>query len=130
MAKLLLKHEGVTLSSYNLNQDEISIGRNPDNIIQLDDAAVSGNHARIRRQANDYLENHFDFFIEDLDSTNGTKINGKLDSTNGTKINGKRVSRQMLKHGDNLQIGAHHFIYDSGQVQDLETTAIYLPDED
>jgi pSer/pThr/pTyr-binding forkhead associated (FHA) protein len=118
MAKLLLKHEGVTLSSYNLNQDEISIGRNPDNIIQLDDAAVSGNHARIRRQANDYLENHFDFFIEDLDSTNGTKINGK------------RVSRQMLKHGDNLQIGAHHFIYDSGQVQDLETTAIYLPDED
>jgi pSer/pThr/pTyr-binding forkhead associated (FHA) protein len=118
MAKLLLKHEGVTLSSYKLDQDEISIGRNPDNTIQLDDAAVSGNHARIKRQANDYLENHFDFFIEDLDSTNGTKVNGK------------RVSQHMLKHGDSLQIGAHHFLYDSGQVQDHETTAIYLPDDD
>ena len=118
MAKLLLKHEGVTLSSYKLDQDETSIGRNPDNTIQLDDAAVSGNHARIKRQANDYLDNHFDFLIEDLDSTNGTKVNGK------------RVSQHMLKHGDTLQIGAHHFLYDSGQVQDHETTAIYLPDDD
>ena len=118
MAKLLLKHEGVTLSSYKLDQSEINIGRNPDNVIQLDDAAVSGNHARIARQANEYLDNHFDFYIEDLDSTNGTKVNGK------------RISRQMLKHGDALQIGAHHFVFDSGQVPDLETTAIYLPDED
>lgn len=118
MAKLLLKHEGVTLSSYKLDHDETSIGRNPDNTIQLDDAAVSGNHARIKRQANDYLENHFDYLIEDLDSTNGTKVNGK------------RVSQHMLKHGDTLQIGAHHFLYDSGQVQDHETTAIYLPDDD
>jgi pSer/pThr/pTyr-binding forkhead associated (FHA) protein len=118
MPKLLLKHEGVTLSSYKLDKDEVSIGRNPDNTIQLDDAAVSGNHARIERQANNYLDNHFDFYIEDLGSTNGTKVNGK------------RISRQMLKHGDSLHIGAHHFIYDSGQVQDLETTAIYLPDDD
>ncbi|MDX1823295.1 MAG: FHA domain-containing protein [Thiohalomonadales bacterium] len=118
MAKLLLKHQGVTLSSYKLDQAETSIGRNPDNTIQLDDAAVSGNHARIDRQPNEYLEKHYDFFIEDLGSTNGTKVNSK------------RVTRQMLKHGDALQIGAHHFIFDSGQVPDLETTAIYLPDED
>lgn len=118
MAKLLLKHEGVTLSSYKLEQRETSIGRNPGNTIQLDDAAVSGNHARIDRQTNDYLDNHFDFFIEDLGSTNGTKVNGK------------RIIRQMLKHGDALQIGAHHFVFDSGQVPDLETTAIYLSDED
>jgi pSer/pThr/pTyr-binding forkhead associated (FHA) protein len=118
MAKLLLKHQGVTLSSYKLDQAETSIGRNPDNTIQLDDAAVSGNHARIDRQPNEYLENHYDFFIEDLGSTNGTKVNRK------------RVTRQMLKHDDELQIGAHHFVFDSGQVPDLETTAIYLPDED
>ena len=118
MAKLLLKHEAVTLSSYKLDKDEIGIGRNPENDIQLDDAAVSGSHARISRMANEYLEDHFDYYIEDLGSTNGTKVNGK------------RISRQALKHGDAVLIGGHNFVYDSGQVQDLETTAIYLPDDD
>ena len=118
MAKLLLKHEALTLNSYKLDQDEITIGRNPENEIQLDDAAVSGSHARVGRQANEYLEDHFDYYIEDLGSTNGTKVNGQ------------RISRQMLKHGDEVRIGGHQFIYDSGQVQDLETTAIYLPDDD
>lgn len=118
MAKLLLKHEAVTLSSYKLDQDEISIGRNPENDIQLDDAAVSGNHAKINRQPNEYLEEHFDYYIEDLGSTNGTKVNGN------------RISRQSLKHGDAIQIGGHNFVFDSGQVQDMETTAIFLPDDD
>lgn len=118
MAKLLLKHGALTLNSYKLDQDEITIGRNPENEIQLDDAAVSGSHAKVTRKANEYLDNHFDYYIEDLGSTNGTKVNGS------------RVSQQMLKHGDEIRIGGHQFIYDSGQVQDLETTAIYLPDDD
>ena len=118
MAKLLLKHEAVTLSSYKLEQDEIGIGRNPENDIQLDDAAVSGKHAKITRQPNEYLEDHFDYTIEDLGSTNGTRVNGK------------RISRQILKHGDTISIGGHNFVYDSGQIQDMETTAIFLPDDD
>jgi len=118
MAKLLLKHEAVTLSSYKLDQDELGIGRNPENDIQLDDAAVSGNHARISRQPNEYLEDHPDYYIEDLGSTNGTLVNDK------------RISRQILKHGDAIRIGGHNFVYDSGQVQDMETTAIFLPEDD
>ncbi len=118
MAKLLLKHESVTLSSYKLEQDELTIGRNTENDIQLDDAAVSGNHAKITRQPNEYLEDHFDYYIEDLGSTNGPKVNGI------------RISRQTLKHGDAIKIGGHNFVYDSGQVRDMETTAIFLPDDD
>ena len=60
MAKLLLKHEALTLNSYKLDQDEITIGRNPENDMQLDDAAVSGSHARVSRQATDYLDDQFD----------------------------------------------------------------------
>jgi pSer/pThr/pTyr-binding forkhead associated (FHA) protein len=118
MAKLLLKHEGITLSSYPLEQDTIRIGRSADNEIQLDDAAVSTHHAVIHRTPNEYLEGYFDFVLEDQGSTNGTKINAK------------RITRQLLKHGDAIRIGSHFFIFDSGQVQNLETTAIILPEDE
>lgn len=118
MAKLLLKHEGLTIGTYPLDNDSVSIGRNPESEIYLDDPAVSSEHARISRTPNEYLDGHFDYHIEDLDSTNGTKLNRR------------RINRELLKHGDAIQIGSHLFLFDSGQVQDLETTAIYLPDED
>ncbi len=118
MAKLLLKHEGITLSSYPLDQDTINIGRSADNEIQLDDAAVSTRHAIITRQPSKYLEGHYDYYLEDQGSTNGTKVNAR------------RITRQLLKHGDAIRIGSHFFIFDSGQVQNLETTAIILPEDD
>ncbi len=117
MAKLLLKHEGLTLNTLALDEDEITIGRSPMNTVQLDDAAVSGNHARITRSANAYLEKHFDYFIEDLKSTNGTRVNEQ------------KITRQLLKNGDVILIGVHEFVFDSGEPVQLETTAIYLPDD-
>ncbi len=118
MAKLLLKHEGITIGTYSLDSDTLGIGRNVGNDIQLDDPAVSSKHATITRAANEYLDGHYDYYLEDLGSTNGTKLNRR------------RISRELLKHGDAIQVGSHLFLFDSGQVQDLETTAIYLPDED
>ncbi len=117
MARLLLKHEGITLNRYSLDRDETTIGRLGDNHIQLDDAAVSSRHARILRVANPYLDGHYDYHLEDLDSTNGTKLNGN------------RIGKALLKHDDVIQIGAHRFVFDSGQIVDHETTAIYLPDD-
>ena len=115
-AKLLLKHEGVTLSSYVIDKNGMTIGRKSDNDIQLDDAAVSSHHARLVLKANEYLEGYKDVYLEDLGSTNGSVVNEQ------------KVLKQLLKHGDAIQIGAHHFVFDSGQDEDLETTAIYLPD--
>ena len=118
MGKLLLKHEGVTLSSYKIDKKEMSIGRKSDNDIQLDDASVSSEHARLILKPNEYLDNFYDVYIEDLNSTNGTIINER------------KILKQMLKHGDIIQIGAHQFTFDSEQDQDLERTAIYLPNSD
>lgn len=119
MAKLLLKHEGLTLNSFELDKPEYNIGRKSNCDVQLDDPAVSSNHARLVRQKNEYLEGHDDFFIEDMGSTNGTLVNDK------------EVSRQLLKHGDEIQIGNHHFRFDNeADEADPERTAIYLSDSD
>ena len=115
MAKLILVLDGVNLRDYPLSKPVVSLGRKAGNDIQLDDAAVSSRHARFLREKSSYLDGHFDYYIEDLNSTNGTLVNGV------------GFDRHLLKHGDKIQVGKHVFIFDSGQGS-METTAIYLPD--
>jgi pSer/pThr/pTyr-binding forkhead associated (FHA) protein len=116
-AKLLLKYEGLTLNTLVLESDALTIGRANDNDVILDDAAVSSHHAQFIRIENEYLEGHYYYEIEDLGSTNGTKVNDET------------VKQHRLQHGDRIQIGIHEFLFDSGEPQKHETTAIYLPDE-
>ena len=118
MAKLMLKHEGVTLNTFRLDKDQVTIGRKMNNDIQLNDAAVSSEHACLHRSPSEYLENHFDFVIEDKASTNGTLVNGQL------------VNKITLRHGDLIQVGSHRFLFDSEQEESLDSTAIYLPEGD
>ena len=115
MAKLILTHDGVNLRDYLLNKDRVTLGRKPENDIQLDDGAISSAHAVIDRVESAYLDGHFDFYIEDLKSTNGTTVN---------KVG---IERHLLKQGDVIQVGKHKLLFDSGQ-GDMEETAIYLPD--
>ncbi len=115
MAKLILTHNGVNLRDYLLNKNRVTVGRKPDSDIQLDDVAISLEHAVIDRVESAYLDGHFDFYLEDLKSTNGTTVN---------KIG---IDRHLLKQGDIIQFGKHTLLFDSGQ-GDLEETAIYLPD--
>lgn len=118
MSKLLLKHEGVTLNTYELGLDKTTIGRKSDNNIQLNDAVASSHHACIIIKANEYLEEQFDAKLEDLGSTNGTQVNGCI------------VKSIELRNGDDIQIGSHHFIYENEETAGMDETAIYLPDED
>ena len=118
MAKLLLKHEGVTLNTYVLEKDKTTMGRKSDNDIQLNDAVASSHHAQLIKKPNEYLEGHVDVTLEDLGSTNGTQVNGQL------------INSVELRDGDDIQIGSHHFIFDSEQSATMEETAIYLPDDD
>ena len=76
MPKLFLKHEGVTLNTYELESEKTTIGRKSDNDIQLNDAAVSSHHVCVTIKSNEYLEEQIDASIEDLGSTNGTQVNG------------------------------------------------------
>ncbi len=116
MANLILIHEGLTLRTIPLSKPILTIGRKVENDIHLEDAAVSSKHARVEMIASEYLDDHYDVFIEDLGSTNGTVVNGLP------------VKRLLLKPGDMIQIGKHQFSFDSGEEQDLASTAIYLPD--
>ena len=118
MPKIFLKHEGVTLNTYVLKNGTTSVGRKSDNDIQLNDANASSHHTHIILKPNEYLDSQMDALIEDLGSTNGTLVNGQI------------IHSVALRDGDDIQVGNHHFIYDSEQSVSLDETAIYLPDED
>ena len=118
MPKLLLKHEGVTLNTYELESEKTTIGRKSDNDIQLNDAVASSHHACIIIKSNEYLEEQIDAKLEDLGSTNGTQVNGCM------------VKSIELRNGDNIQIGSHNFIYENDESAGMESTAIFLPDDE
>ena len=116
MAKLILKHDGINIRSYLLEKAATTIGRNTDNDIHLDDYAISGLHTVIVAEKNPYLDDTQDFYVQDMESTNGTFVNND------------RVTRHLLKQGDIVKVGSHEFTFDTGQNPILERTAIYLPD--
>lgn len=70
MAKLILSMDGLVLKEIPLNKERLSIGRKPQNDIQIDNLAISGEHAVVVNILNDS-------FLEDLNSTNGTLVNGQ-----------------------------------------------------
>jgi len=105
MAKLIITLDGVTLNEVNLEQPRITLGRAASNDIRLDDGTVSGKHAVLHVLGKEV-------FVEDLDSTNGTVVNGQ------------RVHRRQLRHGDVLRIGQHELKYVDEAVQTLDATVI------
>lgn len=111
-AKLVLSLNGATLREFPLNRERTTIGRRPDNDIQVDNLAVSGKHALVITILNDS-------FLEDLGSTNGTYVNGKL------------VKKHALQHGDVVTVGKHELRYlneqASAQDSDFEKTMIIRP---
>lgn len=115
MARLVLIHRGAALRSIALDKSEFAIGRRSDSDIQLDDPSVSGRHARLSRVASPYLEGHYDVFIEDLGSTNGTEVNGR------------RIQQARLRNDDRIRIGRHNFRFELEPDPGTESTAILLP---
>lgn len=93
MSRLLLKFENATLREVPLGTRPVTIGRAPDNDIQIDNLAVSNYHARVYVEAGSLV-------VEDLNSLNGSFLN---------EI---RVERAMLKDGDAILIGKHHILVD------------------
>ena len=92
MAKLILSVDGQVLKEHTLSKERTLIGRKPHNDIQIDNLAVSGEHAAIITILNDS-------FIEDLGSTNGTMVNGKP------------VKKHFLQNNDVIEIGKHKLKY-------------------
>lgn len=92
MAKLILSVDGQVLKEFTLSKERTLIGRKPHNDIQIDNLAVSGEHAAIITILNDS-------FIEDLGSTNGTMVNGKP------------IKKHFLQNNDVVELGKHKLKY-------------------
>ena len=92
MAKLILSMDGLVLKEIALNKERLSIGRKPHNDIQIDNLAISGEHAVVVTILNDS-------FLEDLNSTNGTLVNGQP------------IKKHILRNNDVIELGKYKLKY-------------------
>ncbi len=115
MAKIILSMDTVVLKEIPLNKERMTIGRKPHNDIQIDNLAISGEHAVLVTILNDS-------FLEDLNSTNGTFINGQS------------IKKHFLQNGDVIELGKYRLKYVSEVPQqatapaDFEKTMVLRPD--
>ena len=112
MAKMVLSMNGSVQGEFPLDKERVTIGRKPDNDIAIDNLAVSGKHALIITILDDS-------FLEDLGSTNGTYVNGKL------------VKKHALRDGDVVGLGKHELKYVNEHAtaddEEFEKTMIIRP---
>lgn len=113
MAKLILSMDGLVLKEIPLNKERMTIGRKAQNDIQIDNLAISGEHAAVVTILNDS-------FLEDLNSTNGTLVNGQP------------VKKHFLKNGDAIELGKYKLKYFAEQpvhndLPDYEKTMVLRP---
>ena len=102
MARLILSLGGQVMAEYNMNKERYTIGRLPDNDVRIDNPAVSGHHSLI-------INILSDSFLEDLNSTNGTYVNGKL------------IKKHALQHGDVITVGHHQMRFVEGAADEEST---------
>ena len=92
MPKMIVSIDGVVIKEVQLTKDRTTLGRRPYNDIVIDNLAVSGEHAVLQMMATEV-------YLEDLNSTNGTYVNGKA------------VKKQLLQNNDTVEIGKYKIKY-------------------
>src|SRR5439155_7979263 len=100
MARLVLLSEGLTGKTFDLKPELTTVGRLPDNALQIPEASVSSHHCEIQLRGND-------LFVRDLDSTNGTFINGE------------RIKEGIVKPGQILRLGMVDMRLETGDAQPI-----------
>ena len=96
MARVILTFNKKVIKEYPVQKESITIGRKEDNVIAIDNLAVSGYHARIDVAGTEFI-------LTDLQSTNGTFVNDK------------KVVTHKLSHGDRVVIGKHVLVFVSAE---------------
>ena len=113
MAKLILSMDGLVLKEIPLDRERMTIGRKPSNDIQIDNLAISGEHAAVVTILSDsFLEDH--------------------NSTNGTLVNGQPIKKHFLKNGDVIELGKYKLKYvveakQQADAADFEKTMVLRP---
>src|SRR5688572_32867888 len=115
MSKLILSLDGSVIREVPLDKERVTIGRKPQNDIQIENLAVSGEHARVVTILKDS-------FLEDLGSTNGTLVNGNP------------VKKHILQNNDIIEIGRYRLKFvmealpeqaqEQASMEDFERTMI------
>ena len=104
MAKLVISLNGMNVRDFPLQGERITIGRNSSNDIPLNEPVVSGEHAAIQLGPEPTITD--------------------LNSTNGTRLNGQPVSKSPLRHNDVIRIGSHELRFVDEAVQDFAATMV------
>jgi len=94
MPKLIVTTAEGNEVSHDLTESQITIGRLPDNMIHIDDGSVSSHHAQLTESGGDYI-------LQDLNSTNGTRVNGNA------------FTEGRLQDGDHIRFGKVETVYAS-----------------
>ncbi|MBU4181492.1 MAG: FHA domain-containing protein [Burkholderiales bacterium RIFCSPHIGHO2_02_FULL_66_10] len=106
MPKMIVSIDGVVIKEVQLTKDRTTLGRRPYNDIVIDNLAVSGEHAVMQMSG-------AQVFLEDLNSTNGTYVNGKA------------IKKQQLQNGDTVEIGKYKIKYvHDGAADSFEKTMV------
>ena len=109
MPKMIVSIDGVVIKEVQLTKDRTSLGRRPYNDIVIDNLAVSGEHAVLQMSGNEV-------YLEDLNSTNGTYVNGKA------------VKKRLLQNSDLVEIGKYKIKYvNEAAAPDYEKTMVIKP---
>ncbi|MBL8337806.1 MAG: FHA domain-containing protein [Rhodoferax sp.] len=109
MPKMIVSIDGVVIKEVQLTKDRTTLGRRPYNDVVIDNLAISGEHAVFQMTGNDV-------FIEDLNSTNGTYVNGKA------------AKKQLLANGDTVEVGKYKIKFVSEAAGDgFEKTMMVRP---
>jgi len=108
MSKLVVSLDDVATKVFQITKERTTLGRRLNNDIVIDNLAISGQHAVLTKVQSDV-------FIEDLNSTNGTYINGEA------------VKEQLLFNNDVIEVGKCRIRFLAEDAEDFETTRVLLP---
>jgi len=108
MAVIIQTVDGVVVNRFDIDGSGLSFGRAADNQVQIDDSAVSTNHAEI--------------VVEQNSEGNKVYIIRDSGSTNGTFLNEQKVEQQPLRHKDVIRVGWNNFVFIDELSRDYERT--------
>ncbi len=108
MPKLLLKFDAAVIKEVAMEKKSISVGRKPDNDIIIDNPAISGHHCKLTLEGGGY-------YVEDLESTNGTFVNEK------------RIKKSGLHHNDIVGVAKHSILFLNEAQPSSDATLVLTP---
>ena len=110
MPKMIVSIDGVVIKEVQLTKERTTLGRRPYNDVVIDNLAVSGEHAALQMTGSEVT-------LEDLNSTNGTYVNGKA------------IKKQILQNGDTVEVGKYKIKFVSEAEPGYDKTMVFKPGE-